>query len=101
MYRTFDDMLVEATFASAMQPSTPMSDAQVLEDLRATLRSVGVAGCRDAVATEFGNHPEDAVRRMRWARSVVRRVRPQFGRHGITTRRLVMSTVAGRDLVAA
>ena len=61
----------EALFASLLQPSDLPSAAQIAEAIAASLRSHGgVAGCAAAVAAEYGEHPDVAVARMRWALAV-------------------------------
>ena len=35
------------------------------------LDGLGAAGCAERVAQEFGDHPETAAVRMRWARTAV------------------------------
>jgi hypothetical protein len=61
----------EAAFASALQPSDAPDPEQVRRVVTATVRDLGVAGCAARVAQEFGDHPEIAVARMRWARGIV------------------------------
>jgi hypothetical protein len=60
-------VLAEALFASHLQPSEVPSLAQVSAAVGDCLRRLGVDGCATAVAREYGEHPETAVRRMRWA----------------------------------
>ena len=58
----------EALFVSLLQPSDVPTAAQIVEAIAASLRSHGgVAGCAAAVAEEYGEHPDVAVARMRWA----------------------------------
>jgi hypothetical protein len=58
----------EALFASLVQPSEVPSAAQIADAIAASLRlHGGVAGCAAAVAAEYGEHPDVAVARMRWA----------------------------------
>jgi hypothetical protein len=61
----------EALFASALQRSDRPSPAQVRAAIRRTVRALGSRGCAARVAQEFGDHPEVAVERMRWARWLV------------------------------
>jgi hypothetical protein len=61
----------DALFVSAMQRSDESSDDQVREAARAAVRVYGDRGCVERVAQEFGDHPEAAVSRMRWARAAV------------------------------
>jgi hypothetical protein len=58
----------EALFVSALQPSEMCSNAQLQAAIDASLtRFGGPAGCAERLAAEFGDHPEIAAPRMRWA----------------------------------
>jgi hypothetical protein len=59
-----------ALFASALQRSDAPSAGQVRAAAAAALRAYGRRGCAERVAQEFGDHPETAVTRMRWAREL-------------------------------
>jgi len=59
-----------ALFASSLQPSDRPDPAQVLVAISVTFEALGDTGCAARVAQEFGDHPETAVSRMRWARTV-------------------------------
>jgi hypothetical protein len=48
------------------------SAGQVRHAAAAAIEAYGCLGCAGRVAQEFGDHPETAVIRMRWARSVAR-----------------------------
>ena len=62
----------EALFTSPLQPSDRPTSPQIRAAIRASLRSHrGVRGCAAALAAEYGEHPESAAERMRWALSVV------------------------------
>jgi len=61
----------DALFASALQRSDEPSVSQIRQAITAALNGYGVAGCAGRVAQEFGDHPETAAARMRWARSAV------------------------------
>jgi hypothetical protein len=61
----------EALFVSALQPSDCPSAPRVREAIRHTVKHLGSRGCAARVAQEFGDHPEAAILRMRWAREVV------------------------------
>ena len=64
--------LAEALFASTLQPSDSPTPDQIRAAIRSSLRAHrGSRGCAAACATEYGNHPETAVQRMRWALSLV------------------------------
>jgi hypothetical protein len=62
----------EALFVSDLQPSQGPTASQVAAAVLASLRARGGAsGCAAAVAAEYGEHPEIAVARMRWALALV------------------------------
>jgi hypothetical protein len=59
-----------ALFASGLQPSdAPTADAAAQAIDRA-IRRLGVHGCVARMAQEFGDHPDAAATRMRWARQL-------------------------------
>ena len=60
----------DALFASVLQRSDNPSAGQVRKAIATALRAFGGLGCVQRVAQEFGDHPEAAVDRMRWARAV-------------------------------
>jgi hypothetical protein len=58
----------EALFASPLQPSDHPTPSQIDAAIGASLRRHhGARGCAAACAAEYGDHPETAVARMRWA----------------------------------
>ena len=59
----------DALFASGLQRCDAPGAAQVRQAIAAAIRAFGRSGCVGRVAQEFGDHPETAVIRMRWARS--------------------------------
>ena len=61
----------DALFVSMMQRSAEPSGDQVRKAVDAAMRAYGGQGCAERVAQEFGDHPEAAVSRMRWARAAV------------------------------
>ena len=61
----------EALFASGLQASDTAGPEAVAEAIMRTLRRLGRQGCAGLMAQEFGDHPEVAGERMRWARRVV------------------------------
>lgn len=63
----------EALFASVLQRSDRPSPGQVRKAVAEAIRAHGGRGCAELVAQEFGDHPEAAVERMRWAREVAGR----------------------------
>ncbi len=54
---------------SALQRSEQPSDDQIRQAAAAAVRTLGPRGCAERVAQEFGDHPETAAARMRWART--------------------------------
>ena len=60
----------DALFASVLQRSDNPSAGQARKAIAAAVRAYGGLGCVQRVAQEFGDHPEAAVNRMRWARAV-------------------------------
>ena len=64
----------DALFASALQRSDDPSAAQVRHVIAAAVREYGGQGCAERVAQEFGDHPETAVVRTRWARALASEV---------------------------
>jgi hypothetical protein len=72
MYRPSTSAVwADALFASMLQRSDGPSAGQVRKAVAAAMRAYGGRGCAERVAQEFGDHPETAVARMRWAREVV------------------------------
>jgi hypothetical protein len=64
----------DALFASMLQRSDGPSAGQVRKAVAAAMRAYGGRGCAEQVAQEFGDHPETAAERMRWARGVLSEV---------------------------
>jgi hypothetical protein len=60
----------DALFASVLQCSDNLSAGQARKAIAAAVRAYSGLGCVQRVAQEFGDHPEVAVNRMRWARAV-------------------------------
>ena len=60
----------DAVFVSGLQRRDELGAAQVRQAVGAAIRAFGCSGCAGRVAQEFGDHPETAVIRMRWARAV-------------------------------
>ena len=61
----------EALFVSTLQLSEHPTGFQIREAIRRAVREFGSRGCAALVAQEYGDHPEYAVARMRWARRMV------------------------------
>ncbi|WP_432834255.1 hypothetical protein [Dactylosporangium sp. CA-092794] len=72
MESTFEAVRAEALFASALQMSQRPVAADVRLAVTGTLRRIGVQGCAASMATEFGDHPDTAITRMRWALRMIR-----------------------------
>ncbi len=66
MISTVRDLVADALFASLLQPSEEPAPGAVRAAMTHTLLRLGSDGCAAIVAQEFGDHPETAVRRMRW-----------------------------------
>lgn len=66
-----DAARADALFASALQISDEPSAVQVRQAIDVATSMLGDLGCAARVAQEFGEHPETAVTRMRWARAEV------------------------------
>jgi hypothetical protein len=73
------EALFTSHLATGSRPTVTVVDAAV----RVAVRAFGVRGCAGRVAAEYGDHPELAAPRMRWATDVVdqiyraRRPRPE------------------------
>ena len=67
--RTTRAVWADALFVSAVQRSDEPRRDQVRKAIAAAVRAYGEQGCAERVAQEFGDHPETAVSRMRWART--------------------------------
>jgi hypothetical protein len=63
----------EALFASTLQRSDGPGVIEVRRAITAALGAYGDRGCAALVAQAYGDHPEAAVARMRWARTAVAR----------------------------
>ena len=61
--------------ASALSTSA-LSTGQVRRAIAVAVAAYGGSGCAARVAQAFGEHPETAVTRMRWARTMVARTVP-------------------------
>jgi len=61
----------DALFASALQRSDEPSAARVDQAIAAAVATFGIRGCAARVAQAYGEHPETAALRMRWARATV------------------------------
>ena len=59
----------DALFVSVLQRSDEPTVIQLRQAIAAAVRTYGSRGGAQRVAQEFGDHPETAVARMRWARA--------------------------------
>lgn len=64
----------DALFVSALQCSADPTAAQVQQAVTGAVRNFGSRGCAARVAQEYGDHPEPAAARMRWAHEVTNTV---------------------------
>ena len=71
-YLSIGAVRADAVFVSGLRRCDEPSAGQVRQAVAATIRAFGRSGCAGRVAQEFGDHPETAVIRMRWARAVAR-----------------------------
>ena len=63
----------EALFSSDMPTGATPSGAEIGAAIRNAVRTHGgTRGCATLLAGEYGDHPETAVARMRWALSTIR-----------------------------
>jgi hypothetical protein len=60
-----------ALFASSLQCSDQPSATQIRQAVLTVTSTLGRTGCAAQVAQEYGEHPETAAARMRWARAAV------------------------------
>ena len=71
MYQsTISAIWADALFVSALQRCDQPSTGQAQQAAAAAMGVFGPLGCAERVAQEFGDHPETAVTRMRWAREL-------------------------------
>ena len=71
--RDFSAVRADALFASALQRTDRPSPGQVRQAIAVAVARYGDSGCAARVAQAFGEHPETAVTRMRWVRTLVAR----------------------------
>jgi len=82
------ELAAEALFVSDLQPSQCPTGKCVEDAVTAMILQLGSDGCAAGVAAEFGDHPDEAVRRMLWVCGAVERVlaeqiRPRYPWDGI------------------
>ncbi|GGK72288.1 hypothetical protein [Mangrovihabitans endophyticus] len=69
--RDREDVRAEALFVSPLQSSQRPSTESIRAAVQASVDRLGATGCAALVAQEFGEHPDCALGRMRWARHAV------------------------------
>jgi hypothetical protein len=96
-----------ALFVSDLSTTDDLTTSEVAPAIRHALRTHGgTRGCAADVAYAYGDHPELAAPRMRWARSVIeclyqKRVRPGARPRSRPTTRYRRATAGQRRLTAA
>jgi hypothetical protein len=63
--------IAEALFVSDLEPSQNPSGQTIQDVIDRMTRQYGPDGCAARMASEFGDHPDLAVRRMTWIRRIV------------------------------
>ena len=58
----------EALFASALQPSDTPDAGMIAAAISSAVQRFGPRGCTERMAQGFGDRPDAAARRLRWAR---------------------------------
>jgi hypothetical protein len=61
----------EALFTSWLHTGSTVTPAVAQAAIAATIRRYGSRGCATFVAGAYGDYPDTAAARMRWARSIV------------------------------
>jgi hypothetical protein len=82
----------DAVFVSGLRRRDEPSAGQVRQAIAKAIATFGRSGCAGRVAQEFGDHPETAVIRMRWAAGVAREA---FADPGAERREPARSAVDG------
>ncbi len=60
-----------ALFASDLSSQCCLDEVAVAAAIRTAIAAHGVRGCAGEVGAAYGEHPETAAPRMRWARNVL------------------------------
>jgi hypothetical protein len=63
--------VAEALFVSDLQPPQAPSAQMIHAAIERMIQRYGAEGCAARMASEFGEHPELAVRRMIWVRRIM------------------------------
>ena len=91
---SIETLQANALFASALQRSDVLSISRIQRAIAVALDGYGAPGCAGRVAQEFGDHPETAVVRMRWARATVAAL---AGQSAPTIRRMAAADSSALD----
>ena len=93
----------EALFASGLPACSRLAGTEVAAAISGALRTYGgTRGCACEVAAAYGEYPETAAPRMRWARQVVQDAFPRCpGRHRKPPRPAAAGTTAPAASVPA
>ncbi|MET7419984.1 hypothetical protein [Dactylosporangium sp. NPDC005555] len=70
MIGTVTEFVAEAVFASDLQPSQDVTPAQVWAAVTTAVTRHGAQGCVEILAAAYGECPETAAPRMRFARAL-------------------------------
>jgi hypothetical protein len=84
----------DAVFVSALQRGDHPGAREVRQAVAGAVEAFGQRGCAGRVAQEFGDHPESAVTRMRWARQVAGQAFGELGPASACARTLARRTAA-------
>ncbi|MFI5933658.1 hypothetical protein [Actinoplanes sp. NPDC051494] len=68
-----DDPRIDALFVSHLQRSQQPTPELIRAAVNATVDRLGEDTCAALVAQEFGEHPDCALGRMRWARNAIQK----------------------------
>ena len=78
--------LADALFTSDLSARCEHTRIEVVTAIRHAIGThAGIGGCAAEVAAEYGEHPETAARRMRWAHAVVDGINAPVGWLGAST----------------
>ena len=69
--RDMNRVRCHALFSSALQPSDAPTPGMVATAISRAIQQFGIGGCAGRMAQEFGDHPDAAATRMRWARQLI------------------------------
>ena len=82
----------QALFASDLSARREYTRTEVAAAIRQAISAHhGLGGCAGQVAAAYGEHPETAAGRMRWARAVIQAMQAPAGRQAISNSRAAAS----------